>query len=524
MSTMRLSDKSSSDKSASDKQDTADVVSVAPTVHDREEERLAALGYKQEFAREFTNLSTISFAFSIMGVASSVATTLDTPLLLGGPASVIWCWFIGSIFCFCLGLSIAELVSAYPTSGGLYSASAYLVPHRYRAVVGWVVGWLNLLGQVAGVASTEWGLSGMILAAATISTDGSYVASAGHQFAVYCFLLVVHGIMNCVGTKAISLITKGFVFINLGAVIAVVIALGVTCDDKHSASYVFTSVQNQSGWKSDGFAVLLGLLSVQWTMTDYDATAHISEEVKEASIRAPVAIIVAVLGTGIAGFVYNILYVLCSGPMDELPGLSGYSAATIIVRNVGKPGFYVLWSLICFTAFAVVSTALQANDRTFFAFSRDEGLPDRGLFQRLAPNKVPMYAVWLVCLICACLGCLSFASSVAVNAVFSLCAIALDTSYAVPIACKLIFRNHPEVDFQPGPFKLPGALGTIIPAVAVAWTAFTVTILAFPETLPITAESMNYSTTLLGFVILSSLIWFALDAKKRYIGPRITMH
>jgi len=89
-------------------------------------------------------------------------------------------------------------------------------------------------------------------------------------------------------------------------------------------------VQNQSGWKSDGFAVLLGLLSVQWTMTgaqlspslnaleeqhahsrtvlaDYDATAHISEEVKEASIRAPVAIIVAVLGTGIAGFVYNIV-------------------------------------------------------------------------------------------------------------------------------------------------------------------------------------------------------------------------
>lgn len=36
----------------------------------------------------------------------------------------------------------------------------------------------------------------MILAAATISTDGNYVASAGHQMGVYCFLLVVHGIMN----------------------------------------------------------------------------------------------------------------------------------------------------------------------------------------------------------------------------------------------------------------------------------------------------------------------------------------
>lgn len=110
-------------------------------------------------------------------------------------------------------------------------------------------------------------------------------------------------------------------------------------------------MQNQSGWQSDGFALLLGLLSVQWTMTDYDATAHISEEVEKASIRAPVAVVIAVFGTGICGWIYNIVrcsclppllrhtsltrltlrqvYVLCSGPLDELPGLSGYSAATI---------------------------------------------------------------------------------------------------------------------------------------------------------------------------------------------------
>lgn len=70
----------------------------------------------------------------------------------------------GSVMCFALGTSIAEIVSAYPTSGGLYSASAYLVPRKYRPTVGWLVGWLNLLGQVAGVASTEFGLSRMIWA------------------------------------------------------------------------------------------------------------------------------------------------------------------------------------------------------------------------------------------------------------------------------------------------------------------------------------------------------------------------
>jgi amino acid transporter len=54
---------------------------------------------------------------------------------------------LGTIMCFALAASIAEIVSAYPTSGGLYTASAQLVPRKHRALVGWMVGWLNMLGQ-----------------------------------------------------------------------------------------------------------------------------------------------------------------------------------------------------------------------------------------------------------------------------------------------------------------------------------------------------------------------------------------
>ncbi|GAA6019636.1 hypothetical protein JCM10207_006950 [Rhodosporidiobolus poonsookiae] len=503
---------------------SSNVVVVPPSIQEvSEDDRLAALGYKPEFAREFSNLSTLSFALSIMGVCSSVASTLNTPLLSGGPASVVWCWFIGCIMCMCLGVSIAEIVSAYPTNGGLYSASAYLVPKKYKATVGWTVGWLNLLGQVAGVASTEFGLAGMILAAATISTDGEYVATAGHTVGVFCALLIGHGVLNSFGTKIISHITKSFIFVNLGGLLAIVIALAVTCKDKHPADYVFggAGVINGSGWSSTGLSVLLGLLSVQWTMTDYDATAHISEEVKEASVRAPVAIVMAVAGTGIFGWVYNILYVMCSGPLDELPGVSGYAAATIIVRNVGKKGFYVLWSLVCFTAWSVVSSAMRANAHTFHAFSRDHGLPDRGLFCKMAKNKVPVYSVWLVVALSICLGLLDLASSVAVNAVFSLCAIALDTSYCVPIACLLFFRNHPDVNFVPGPFSLgTGFFGKAIPTIAVLWTSFVVIILALPESRPVTAINMNYSSVILAGVLVGSWVWWWAGARKHYTGPR----
>lgn len=195
------------------------------------------------------------------------------------------------------------------------------------------------------------------------------------------------------------------------------------------------------------------------------------------------------IGTGCIGWIYNIVLVLCSGDIANLPGAGGYSVATILVNNVGLPLFLVLWSFVCFTAFAVVTTALQANARTFHAFSRDRGLPDRGLFSRLSGNKVPVYSVWLVCFLSgtspcfphalltptAILGLLDLASVVAVNAVFALCAVALDTSYIIPIFCKLLFRNHPDVMFVPGPFTLgEGWLGYLINGCAIGWTCFVV--------------------------------------------------
>jgi len=228
-----------------------------------------------------------------------------------------------------------------------------------------------------------------------------------------------------------------------------------------------------------------------------------------------------VIGTGISGWVYNIVYVLCSGPFEDLPGLSGYAPATIIYNNVGRNGFFVLWSLICLVAYQVGATAMQANARSFHAFSRDRGMPDRGLFSRLAPNRVPVYGVWLVVAVSLLMGVLDFASYIAVSAIFSLCAVALDGSYIIPIALKMWFRDHPEVNFKPGPFSLGrGWKATVINSVAVGWTCFVIIILALPTSIPVTASTMNYSSPIAGAVLVGSLIWYFAGGNKHYKGPR----
>ncbi|KAI9607004.1 hypothetical protein KEM48_001661 [Puccinia striiformis f. sp. tritici PST-130] len=505
------------------------------STEDQDDVELAKLGYKSEFAREFGNFSTISFAFSIMGcVPQLLAQTFfldkqfNTPMLSGGPASVVWCWLIGSVMCFGFGTSIAELVSAYPTSGGLYSASAYLVPRRYRPFVGFTVGWLNILGQIAGVASTEFALSEMIWAAYTLMRDDDFQVSKSQTVGLYVGLLVIHGLLNCLATKALAGITKSFIFINLTGTMAMIIGLLVTTPEKHDANYIFTKVVDQTGWGNDGLAFVLGLLSVQWTMTDYDATAHISEEVKRAAIAAPVAIFVAVAGTGIFGFVLNIVLVMCSGNIDanNLGGRSSMIVANILYRNLGPRWFAVVWSVICLNSFSVVLTALQANSRTVFSFSRDGGLPDRGIFSRLSAQKVPVYAVWSVIVISILMGLLKFASTVALNAIFSLCTIALDSSYAIPIAMKLIFMDHPEVQFKPGPFSLGRGtpLMWFVNVLSLLWVSFVVVILALPTVIPVTALNMNYASIITFVVISLSTTWYLTSARHWYVGPKSNLH
>ncbi|MCJ1398721.1 hypothetical protein MMC11_001922 [Xylographa trunciseda] len=87
---------------------TAGTADAMATILDSDERLLAQIGYRQEFRREFTRLSTISFAISILGVLGSVPATIGSPLMAGGPATAVWCWFFGSCMAMCIAGSGTE--------------------------------------------------------------------------------------------------------------------------------------------------------------------------------------------------------------------------------------------------------------------------------------------------------------------------------------------------------------------------------------------------------------------------------
>lgn len=476
----------------------------------------AEFGYKPVFKREFGYLSTFSFAVSISGLFATTMTTYSYPLAAGGAAAAVWCWLIAGSGCMCLAFSVAELVSAYPTSGGLYYTVSRLTPQKYVPVISWITGWINLLGQIAGVASSEYGAAQMLLAAVSMGTDFKYEITENTTVGVMAALTVLTGLVNSMSTYWIEKMTKGYVIFHIAVLVSCCIALLVKTENKNSASYVFTEIESSSGWQPKGFSFLFGFLSVAWTMTDYDATAHITEEISNPAKKAPWAISAAMTFTYIGGFLFNIVLGFCMGP-SSADILGAYQPVAMIFYNsLGKTGgiFYTVCGFIIIKF--VCFTALQATARTFFAFSRDRLVPFSHVWTQVSPiTGTPLTSVWLSVILCILINLIGLGSYTAISGVFNVCAISLDISYCIPIACKLIFGQ-----FKPGPWHM-GRASKYINTWACIWTAFVSVIFILPTEYPVAADTMNYACVFLVAIFVFSYLYWVVRGNKFYTGPLV---
>jgi len=106
-----------------------------------------------------------------MGLLPSVASVLSVGLE-SGPAGLVWGWFLSSIFILCIGISMAFLGSAIPTSGGLYYYTNYYCPDAFRVPLSFMIGCSNSLGLIGGFCSISYGFAVQVLSAVYIQQDG----------------------------------------------------------------------------------------------------------------------------------------------------------------------------------------------------------------------------------------------------------------------------------------------------------------------------------------------------------------
>src|SRR2546428_248328 len=111
-------------------------------MEDRDVQKLAELGYRQELTRAWSSFTNFAISFTIISVLAGCFTNFSFAWGGGGPAAIAWGWPILCIFVLLVALSMAELTSAYPTAGGPYWWAAKLG----GAAWSWFTGWFNIVG------------------------------------------------------------------------------------------------------------------------------------------------------------------------------------------------------------------------------------------------------------------------------------------------------------------------------------------------------------------------------------------
>ena len=170
-------------------------------------------------------------------------------------------------------MSVAELVSAYPTSGGLYFTCKYLAPKQWVPEIAWLTGWLNLIGQIAGTAATEYSCAQLLLAVVSMGNNfGGYLPTNRQTVGVMAASTAFHGAINCLNTSALEKVTKTYLIFHIAILLACITTLLSLCNNTkgsglHTSEYVWLEVVNNSGWKPDGWSWMFGFLGASWTMT-----------------------------------------------------------------------------------------------------------------------------------------------------------------------------------------------------------------------------------------------------------------
>ena len=83
----------------------------------RDEQTLAALGYKQELSRGWSGFSNFAISFSIISILTGAVTLYGYGLEMGGPLEMTLGWPLATFFTLILAASMAELCSAWPRPG-----------------------------------------------------------------------------------------------------------------------------------------------------------------------------------------------------------------------------------------------------------------------------------------------------------------------------------------------------------------------------------------------------------------------
>ncbi|KIY64792.1 APC amino acid permease [Cylindrobasidium torrendii FP15055 ss-10] len=484
----------------------------------QDEAELSRMGYKQELKRELGLLQNFGVSFSIISVMTGVSSLFLFGLNTGGPAVMVWGWVVVSIFTMLVGLSMGEVCSAHPTSGGPYFWAAMLSKPESAALASWVTGWFNLLGQVAVTTGISFGCATFISTVATLNT--SFVPNEKTQIGVYAAVLVSQGLINTFGVHLLNYLNDISVWWHALGTVSLVIAILAKAPKLQSAEFVFqTFIDGTGGWAeraSPAYVVVIGTLMAQYTLTGFDASAHMTEETRNAAMSGSIGIIMGIGVSAVLGWFLLLGLLFSIQDLDAtVNSPTGQPVAQIFIDCVGTNGAIGLMVVVIGCMYFAGVFSITSNSRMMYAFARDGGIPGSPWFAYVNQKwKSPIRTVWLACTLSFILGLPSLGSTVAFSAATSIATIGLYISYGIPVALRIYNHSH----FVRGPFHL-GKFSFVVGILTVLWIIFISIAFILPVVTPVDSQTLNYSIVAVGIVLIYCFGFWFLSARKWFTGP-----
>jgi amino acid transporter len=502
----------------------------------RDEARLAELGYAQELNRSWSGFQNFAISFTIISILAGCFTTYYQAWNNGGPVAISWGWPIISAFILVIAFCMSELVSAYPTAGGIYWWSAKLGGPAW----GWFTGWFNLLGLIAITASVDYFAGqflGIVLGLYNLDILGLNFGDDQHAlretFILFALILSLHVFVNIRGSHLVARFNGISVWWHVAGV-AVIIAILVIVPDNHASfNEVFTDRINNSGFSQGMFwwyVLPLGFLLTQYTITGFDASAHISEETHGADESAPKGVWRSVFYSAVIGYI--VLLAITFAAADPNAVSEGGGGAPAVFLSAMSTGWVKLILIIAVIGqlFCGMS-CMTSSSRMMYAFSRDGAVPGWRIWSRVNERRIPFNAVMAVAVLALILTLPALKGNkdgltVAFTAVVSIGVIGLYIAYVIPIYLRVRMGDA----FETGPWNLGKhykwmGITSIVEVFIVVVVYFN---LPFsPTGVPWESDfewaTFNYTPVVTGGVFLAVGLWWLVSAHKTFTGPRHTV-
>ena len=429
-----------------------------------------------------------AISFTIISILAGCLTSYYIAFESGGPIAVTWGWLIVGVFSTIISLAMAEIASSFPTAGGLYYWASKL------GSPGW--GWVDRVVQPDRAdrrhrcdrvrpLDVRTSLFDDLFSFETHLNNWFGFSYNETVYALYAVFLLAACLINVFDVRITSMLNTVSAYWHMAGVAVIVIVLIVVPNHHQSASYVFTGTANATGYGGTvtGFhhaafwlVFGLGLLMAQYTITGFDASAHMAEETQQASRTAAIGMYMSVIVSVIFGFILLVAVTFAvpstSGALTNIGTVVPWIWSTSMSEN---------WSdallFICIVAqFFCVTASTTSASRMMFAFSRDGAVPGHSYWRRVSKRRVPVHAVFAIGVLSGVLMIPAIWNYlVGYAAGTAIAVIGLYIAFVLPVFLRLRLGDR----FERGAWSL-GKHYKWIDVVALAWVAFIAVLFSLP--------------------------------------------